>query len=64
MIAKMKLKKGDMVIVNSGADKGKKGTIIAISRKDNKVITSVRDVKKKDVINVQFNDGEIKAEVL
>lgn len=35
-----------------------------ISRKDNKVITSVRDVKKKDVINVQFNDGEIKAEVL
>ena len=25
MIAKMKLKKGDMVIVNSGSEKGKKG---------------------------------------
>ena len=28
MLTKMKLKKGDTVIVNTGAEKGKKGTIL------------------------------------
>ena len=33
MLTKMKLKKGDTVIVNTGAEKGKKGTILDIDRK-------------------------------
>ncbi len=49
MVAKMKLKKGDMVIVNSGSEKGKKGEIIAISRKDNKVIVKGINVRTKHV---------------
>ena len=32
MLAKIKLRKGDTVIVNTGAEKGKKGTILDIVR--------------------------------
>ncbi len=35
---KMKLRKGDTVIVNSGIEKGKKGKILEVSIKDNKVL--------------------------
>ncbi len=49
MIAKMKLKKGDMVIVNSGSEKGKKGEIIAVSPKLNKVIVKGINIRKKHV---------------
>lgn len=42
MIAKMKLKVGDKVIVNSGSEKGKKGEIVKIDRKNAKVI--VKDI--------------------
>ena len=38
MIAKMKIKKGDTVVVTSGSEKGKKGEVIAVSAKENKVI--------------------------
>ena len=49
MIAKMKLKKGDMVIVNSGSEKGKKGEIIAVSRKDAKIIVKGINIRTKHV---------------
>jgi len=42
VVVKTKLKKGDTVIVNSGSEKGKKGEIIAIDRKNGKVL--VKDV--------------------
>ena len=45
--AKPKLKKGDQVIVISGVDKGKKGTILEIHPKANRaVVEDVRIVKK------------------
>ncbi len=49
MIAKTKLKKGDMVIVNTGSEKGKKGEILAISRKDGKVIVKGINIRTKHV---------------
>lgn len=43
----MKLKKGDNVIVLSGKDKGKKGKVLAISIKDDKVLVEgVNRVKR------------------
>ena len=47
MSNKIKLKKGDEVIVNTGKDKGKKGKIIKIIPKINKAIVSdINKVKK------------------
>ena len=49
-MAKMKLRKGDTVIVNSGTEKGKKGTILEISLSDNKVLVegiNVRTIHSK-----------------
>ena len=47
MIKKIKLKKGDEVIVLTGKDKGKKGKIIKIITKANKAIVSdINKVKK------------------
>jgi large subunit ribosomal protein L24 len=44
-MTKMKLRKGDLVIVNSGTEKGKKGKILAISLKDNKVLVEGVNVR-------------------
>ena len=49
MIAKVKLKKGDKVVVNSGSEKGKKGEIIAISPKEGKVIVKGVNIRTKHV---------------
>lgn len=49
MIAKMKLRKGDMVIINSGSEKGKKGEIIAVSKKEGKVIVKGINIRTKHV---------------
>ena len=35
-----------------------------ITKKDNKVIASKKELKKKDQIDIEFNDGTIKAEVI
>lgn len=49
MLTKMKLKKGDVVIVNSGSEKGKKGEILSVSRKDGKVIVKGINVRTMHV---------------
>lgn len=49
MLTKMKLKKGDIVIVNSGSEKGKKGEILNVSRKDGKVIVKGINVRTMHV---------------
>ena len=36
----------------------------SITKKDNKCITSIKDIKKDDNINVMIKDGEIKAKVM
>lgn len=43
----MKLKKGDTVIVLSGKDKGKKGKILSVFPKEDKVIVEGVNVVKK-----------------
>ncbi len=44
---KLKIRKGDQVIVTTGKDKGKKGTVVSVSPKTNRaVVTGVNVVKK------------------
>lgn len=38
--AKMKIKKGDQVIVLTGKNKGAKGEVLSVSREDNRVVVS------------------------
>ena len=49
MLTKMKLKKGDTVIVNTGSEKGKKGTILDIDKKTGKVTVKDINVRTKHV---------------
>ncbi len=49
MLAKIKLRKGDTVIVNTGVEKGKKGTILDIDRKTGKVTVKDVNVRTKHV---------------
>lgn len=49
MITKIKLKKEDMVIVNSGTEKGKKGKILAVNKKDKKVLVQGVNIRTKHV---------------
>lgn len=36
----------------------------SVTKKDNKCITSIKEIKKDDNINIMINDGEIKAKVM
>lgn len=49
MITKMKLKKGDTVIVESGAEKGKKGEILKVEPKTGKVLVKGINVRTRHV---------------
>lgn len=49
MVAKLRLKKGDTVIVNTGSEKGKKGEILEASKKEGKVIVKGINVRTKHV---------------
>lgn len=49
MVAKIKLKKGDTVIVNSGSEKGKKGEILSVDRKHGKVIVKGINIRTMHV---------------
>lgn len=44
---KLKIKKGDQVIVITGKDKGKQGEILSVSPKENRVIVKGINVVKK-----------------
>lgn len=46
---KMFVKKGDTVMIISGDDKGKKGKVLEVSPKENKVIVEGRNMVKKHV---------------
>lgn len=47
MVAKFKIKKGDKVIVISGKDKGKKGEVLEVLKKESRVRVSGVAVTKK-----------------
>ncbi len=54
----MKIKKGDKVVVLSGKDKGKEGTVLAVSLKDQMVVVEGVNMKTKHVKPSQANpDG-------
>jgi len=55
---KMKLKKGDAVVIIAGKEKGKRGEIAKVSPASNKVtITGLNMVKKATKANQQTGEG-------
>lgn len=55
----MKLKKGDNVVVLSGNDKGKKGEVLEVIPKTQKVMVKGVNVRKKHVKAAQNREGGI-----
>ncbi len=59
-IYKIRLKKGDTVVVTVGKDKGKTGTIVAVHPRENKVtVEGVNIVKKHQKPNRAYPQGGI-----
>ncbi len=56
---KMKIKKGDTVIVRTGRDKGKKGEVLSVKKDDLKVIVKGVNVVKRHTKPTQTNAGGI-----
>jgi len=57
--AKLKLKKGDQVIVIAGVDKGKKGTILEVFPKRNRAVVEDVRIQKKHQKPTNDNPGGI-----
>ena len=59
------IKKGDTVMINSGADKGKKGKVLQVLPKDNKIVVEGVNLRTKHVKPRRAGEpgGIIKAEV-
>ena len=59
-MANMKLKTGDKVVVIAGKDKGKEGKIVAVDKKNNRVmVEGVNMVSKHTKPNAQNQQGGI-----
>lgn len=56
---KMKIKKGDQVVVLTGKDKGKKGEIIRAIPTENRIVVAGVKVVKKHTKPTQFSAGGI-----
>lgn len=56
---KMKIKKGDQVVVLTGKDKGKKGEVVRAIPTENRVVVSGVNVVKKHTKPTQFSAGGI-----
>lgn len=59
MPAKLKIKKGDKVVVLSGRDKGKEGEVVKVFVEDNRVKVSGVNTVKRHQKPTQFNQGGI-----
>jgi large subunit ribosomal protein L24 len=60
---KMKIKKGDSVIVIAGKDKGKKGSVLSVIRETDRVVVSgVNMIKKHQKASAAGNAGIISKE--
>ena len=62
--AKMKIKKGDQVVVLTGKDKGKKGEVLRAIPTENLVVVSGVKVVKKHTKPTQFAAGGIEEKEL
>ncbi len=56
---KLKVKKGDKVIVRTGRDKGKIGTVLKVFKEDSALIVEGVNVVKKHVKPTQYSAGGI-----
>ncbi len=56
---KMKIKKGDQVVVLTGKDKGKKGEVVRSIPTENRLVVSGVNVVKKHTKPTQFSAGGI-----
>ena len=61
---KLKIKKGDQVIVLTGKDKGKKGEVLNANPTDNRVVVSGINKVKKHTKPTQFAAGGIEEKEL
>jgi len=57
--AKLKVKKGDQVIVTTGRDKGQKGEVLKVLREENRVIVKGVNLRKKHRKPSQTGPGGI-----
>ena len=57
--AKMKIKKGDQVVILTGKDKGKKGEVLKAIPTESRVVVSGINVMKKHTKPTQFSAGGI-----
>ena len=55
----MNIKKGDKVIITKGKDAGKKGTILAVFPKENKVLVEGLNMKKRHIRPTRNSKGSI-----
>lgn len=61
---KLKVRKGDIVVVVTGKNKGKRGTILKIFPKENKAIISGINIVRKHTKATQASEGGIIAKEL
>lgn len=54
---KLKIKKGDQVIVITGKDKGKTGEVLSVNPTEGRVLVQGVNVVKKHIKPTQFNPG-------
>ena len=59
MAKKFKLKKGDDIVVVSGRDKGKKGSILRVNREDDRVLVDGVNMVKRHTRPSQTQPGGI-----
>ena len=62
--AKLKIKKGDTVVVLTGKDKGKTGEILSVSPKENRVVVKGINLVKKNQRQTATTEGGIVAKEL
>lgn len=55
----MKLKTGDQVIILCGKDKGKKGKIMRVMKKTNKIVVEKVNIRVRHIKKTQSKPGEI-----
>lgn len=58
-MAKLKIKKGDQVVVNTGRDKGKKGQVLKVMPTENRVLVEGINKVKKHTKPSQMSAGGI-----
>lgn len=59
-MAKLKIKKGDQVIVLAGKDKGKKGEVLRVLREDNRAFVQGVNIVQRHQRPTQSDPGGIK----